>query len=443
MRPISASDALRQVSPRKLIGSTFNTVNRFSFLRDISPAPPLGTRGRSVSNKRKNSSELSYAAATSKSIDPPTISPDSGTVLLQENLAKVRSLCDTIEKDLGDLQCDPAILLVLGKLCEAVRLTNNAQISLANTPVEKNVNLPIPSLGAIPKRPRSALASNNNGFLSQPAPTVSARDSSLVRISNPDPLVPPEIIKFKEAVKDAERSTLIFNLNLGSVPILNTETMSKRSTLALTSMAAATEGNHGNLPSQDSISAIDDILSVTKKIEFFGKSTKTYQNVKDPLSGSFCTIPVKYEFNDKDTRIKAESTLRARCKVHCSTPYPIILRECIKQTHAHFRGKYPGDFFRVNVDASKQALRVFRKPAGENTSWVELERDIYLPPEALNVTARSVPNGFLCLICHPQVSRRWRRIHRHLAGPQQTPDCHGGIPPPNPPKNSSTGCPRG
>ena len=58
MRPISASDALRQVSPRKLIGSTFNTVNRFSFLRDVSPAPPLGTRGRSVSISERTAPNL-------------------------------------------------------------------------------------------------------------------------------------------------------------------------------------------------------------------------------------------------------------------------------------------------------------------------------------------------------------------------------------------------
>ena len=46
-----------------------------------------------------------------------------------------------------------------------------------------------------------------------------------------------ELRKFREAVKDAEKATLIFNLNMGNVPIMNQETISKKATLALTTMA--------------------------------------------------------------------------------------------------------------------------------------------------------------------------------------------------------------
>jgi hypothetical protein len=51
----------------------------------------------------------------------------------------------------------------------------------------------------------------------------------------------PVVKKFKEAIKDAERSTLIFNLDMGKVPIMNRETMNRKATLALTSMAARKE----------------------------------------------------------------------------------------------------------------------------------------------------------------------------------------------------------
>ena len=182
---------------------------------------------------------------------------------------------------------------------------------------------------------------------------------------------------------------------MGTVPLMNTETMCKKATLALTKMAAQVEGKTYNTPSGDAIAAIDDLLSVSKGMEFFGKTTKTYRNSRDPASGAFCTVPVKYTFSDRETRVKAEQILRSRCKVNCSTPYPMIRRECIKQTAEHFKGKYPGDLIRVSVLTNKFALKVLRKPAGADTVWAELDRTIPLPDDALNVLSRTVPKDFI------------------------------------------------
>jgi hypothetical protein len=74
---------------------------------------------------------------------------------------------------------------------------------------------------------------------------------------------------------------------------MNVETMSTRATLALAAMAAKSDNMVGSVPSEDSVATIDDILSLSTKIEFFGKKTKTYTNSKDDKSGSFCTIPIR------------------------------------------------------------------------------------------------------------------------------------------------------
>ena len=126
---------------------------------------------------------------------------------------------------------------------------------------------------------------------------------------------------------------------MGRVPIMNHETISKKATLALVSMAAKCEGKLSSAPSEESVAAIDDVLSMTTGMSFFGNATKSYTNPKDSESGSYCTIPVKYEFKDKDTRIRAETALCSRCKVSCATPYPIILREYIKQVIDTVKGK--------------------------------------------------------------------------------------------------------
>ena len=207
-----------------------------------------------------------------------------------------------------------------------------------------------------------------------------------------NPEIPPEVRKFREAVKEAEKATLIFNLDLGSVPILNQDTMSKRSTMALSAMAAAVEGRQASAPSGDAMAALEDVISVTKSVSFFGATTKTYRNTKDPKSGAFCTVPVKYGYKDKDTRIRAETILRKRCNVNCSTPYPTILRDCIRKTIEAGKLARPDDFVRVHVDANNFGLKLAWRPR-DSTKWIPHDNLIPLPQEALDVSSRKAPEG--------------------------------------------------
>ena len=392
MKPLSASDALRQKSPRAMIGSNSN---RFSFLRDSSPGPSSNSfqhqRNRSVSGKRKMSNDMSYASATSQNLPREFLPLDSQ---VSDNLVRVNSLCDKIAGDIGGLSCDTSIILILGQINESIRLTNEIQRDFLLAVQSNQANTNRITTGTLSKKYRT----ESNASISRSQPVVKTTStanshfrSESVQSRNQEST---EQSRFKDAVKEAEKSTLIFNLNMGNVPIMNVDTMSKKATLALTSMAAKVEGKVTSTPSPDSVAALDDVLSVTKGIKFFGNSTKTYRNTKDKESGAYCTIPVKYDFKDKDTRIKAEAVLRSRCKVSCATPYPTILRECIKQTIEHFKAGYPGDFFRVNVDAAKFSLKVHRKKAEEGAIWQSLDRDIGLPNEALNISSRTVPKDF-------------------------------------------------
>jgi hypothetical protein len=170
------------------------------------------------------------------------------------------------------------------------------------------------SLGAVSKKTRTV--AEQPVFFAEPG--VGDSRSGAEQRRQPEPIrtepqeeVRPEIKKFREAVRKAENSTLIFNLNLGRFPIMSAETMSTR-----------TEKRPGSIPNEDTVATLDDILSVTDSVEFYGRKTKTYINNKDSKSGSYCTLPVRYEFRDKDTRFEAENFLRKKCGAHCSVPYP-------------------------------------------------------------------------------------------------------------------------
>jgi hypothetical protein len=163
------------------------------------------------------------------------------------------------------------------------------------------------SLGAIPKRNRvgESVPEISRGAGHAPTASFAIPPPPVTETES----VRPEVKKFKDAVRKAESSTLVFNLNLGRIPIMNTADMSNKATLALAAMAADIENRPGCIPSEDNLATIDDILSVAKSIEFYGKKTKSYINSKDPKSGSYCTVPVRYEFDDKETKFEAEKLL--------------------------------------------------------------------------------------------------------------------------------------
>jgi hypothetical protein len=129
------------------------------------------------------------------------------------------------------------------------------------------------NLGAIPKRARNDTKKSQPVVKVpasqplQPAPEKLPDKEPEVLLEDPDnDSADPVVKKFKESIMEAERSTVIFNLDMGKVPLLNKETMSKRATLALTAMAAAKEER--NFPSPEAVEAIDDVLSITKKWSF-------------------------------------------------------------------------------------------------------------------------------------------------------------------------------
>ena len=88
---------------------------------------------------------------------------------------------------------------------------------------------------------------------------------------------------FIKAVKEAEKSVLVFNLDLGGVPIMNSGTMSRKVTESISAKAAATEGSETGRPSEDTITILEDTLIVMKGMEFSGKATKPFMNKKTLL----------------------------------------------------------------------------------------------------------------------------------------------------------------
>ncbi len=368
---------------------------------------------------------------------------DEEIAKLESKISKVSTMCGKMLTSVQQLDIDDPLRVILADLIETVRITNEVQEELHSkqrksreqsvaAAVEKESEIfSIWERSDFPPPPVQQQKSVRNDSRKKPAGGLvsMAFDG---RGRNPQIHVqkPAETEeekkhrKFSEAIKDAERSTLCFNLDMGNTPIMNKNSISEKACLALARMAAAVEGKKGPVPSQDKIEALDDIASLVTNMEFYGSNTKSYTSKgkevgkeagKDAVS--FCTVPVKYQFKDRETKTFAEKTLRETCKVKCSTPYSAIVRECIKQVVDHVRLSHPQDYVRVSVVPKEFSLKVSRRPPGKDLPWYHYPDLLRLPNEALDISVRKVPDG-LCMFFLPSEPQETMSIGSPLKSPK-------------------------
>jgi hypothetical protein len=243
----------------------------------------------------------------------PVLLLESDASDLTLEVATVASLVEKAATDVNNADIDPAVVSVFSSICEAMRGICKVQdkivtASLRNKTVTNASTMQdyvqpnnMVSLGAIPKRPRVPVSLSQPNPVPQSGGSVSRRDETIpvgkvipptgnVTKNAPQkqsaPEIDPEVRRFKDAIRDAERSTLVLNLNLGRIPIMNKDTLAKKATLALTAAAATKQKSKTSVPNAEAVAAIDDVLSIVKNYSFYGTCTKTYKNQRDELSGS-------------------------------------------------------------------------------------------------------------------------------------------------------------
>jgi hypothetical protein len=136
--------------------------------------------------------------------------------------------------------------------------------------------------------------------------------------------------------------------------------------------------------------ALDDILSCAK-LEFLGNISKKFYNKKnpaDPRNETFCTMPVRFEFRDRETRFQAEKTLRQVCKVSCAIPYPKKLREIMDKMVLEGKKMSPNCFIRTQVNVDNLTVEAHAKTA---TGWLDLGMKTKIPLTVCDSVSTSLP----------------------------------------------------
>jgi hypothetical protein len=204
-------------------------------------------------------------------------------------------------------------------------------------------------------------------------------DSQAKKVSKPPPSEEDRSRRrIRQAINKAEKSSVLFGIDMGDVPTINKETLARKLTIDLHKKAK--KGAPESKYSEKQVEEMTDDLLTCASLDFLGSGTKIYKNKyndKDTNNGKFCTMPVKMMFKDKKERILAEQHLRKVCSVKCSTPYPKGLRTLISSLIEEAKRVKQGHFILAKVNVEKLTVSAL---ASENNSWTDLNitRDIPL-----------------------------------------------------------------
>ncbi len=258
------------------------------------------------------------------------------------------------------------------------RLTKTLDLIIENQ--EKVLSTVVDAMGVIDKNPHPISYTsvvNNKG-------KNSASGRSADR-PEPNP-AETRVKKLRQAIAKAERSVTLFDLDLGSVPVLNRETLNRKVTLLLHDRAQKEGMYKGNPAAAEE--AVDDILSCAT-IDILGKGTRPFFNKKDtsdPRNGKMCTVPIKLSFKDKATRFQAELSLKKVCKARCGTPYPKELRSIMDGLVKECKAIKPGSFILAKVDSEKLLITA---RARNDKGWEDIDRSVPIPENILDMVENS------------------------------------------------------
>ena len=339
--------------------------NRFNLLRDRSRS--LSTSGGlpppSPASKRRAEEEAAKVGKQAR-MDRNALFVSMETV--EAKISNGKKNIEKLKQSLvSDTSCNGFLKEFLGGVIDSLDSLTASVESLASVVVDGAGKPP-----AAVDQPKATGKTVSAGTSQKPAPVQLSEGEVRKK-------------KFVTTVKEAEKAVLVFGLDLGRVPTMNTGTLSRKVTEDITAKAALAEGKNDGRPSEDTVAVLEDTLSMMKGMEFFGKVSKPFANKKDATDdriGKFHTLPVKMVFKDRDAKGRAEQVLRKNCKVNCTTPYPVPLRKAIKRALDAQKLLFPNAFIQVRVDPEAAVLKISRRADGRwsnNTAVVELtEQDM-------------------------------------------------------------------
>jgi hypothetical protein len=317
-------------------------------------------RGRAGSVKRRRTdNEIDLVFDRTAEYPPLTTPPRPGL-----NIEKVKGLMvaavsagEDLRAMLGEENVDPKFA-VLGNLSMAILSALEAAVECGLVPMSASGQNP----------PNKAAGVGRDKV--PPAPAA-----------KPPP--PAGLKELKEGLAKADRESIVFDANLGPVTLANRTALATAFSNSIRTAAVETAKAEGTDPAE-AVRVMDDALSVVTDMEFIGASSQKFisKNVNDTRNNKFCTMPIKFKFEDRDSRIHFETSVRKYCKLKATMSLPRAIRDEQTAFQKAVKQRYPDEVVTVRVDTWTASLQAYRKAEGQK-KWDRCHESVSLQLETL------------------------------------------------------------
>jgi hypothetical protein len=241
-------------------------------------------------------------------------------------------------------------------------------LDLVNAVVEEGL---IPVLSSPPAASFASVAS---------APASGSASGTATNNATNRPRLETGTAELKAALTLAEKTAIVFDADLGQSSIANRATLNVAFAAGLkaaTMKVASESGSDAN----EKIRIVNDALSCADNVEFVGQTTARKIDKRDPANpkvSPFCTMPVKLDFPDKNTRMHFEKTLRTHCKVKASMSLPFQIRKYQSMFLKSMKERYVGRVVTARPEASSLSYIAFMKEEGGG-GWSRCRESVPIP----------------------------------------------------------------
>jgi hypothetical protein len=129
---------------------------------------------------------------------------------------------------------------------------------------------------------------------------------------------------------------------------------------------------------------MSDALDCVKEMDFIGlKSEKTRQkDVTTNEAKTHFTMPIKLKFDDRNSRLHFERSVRATCGLRAVMSLPKTIREEQSLFAKALRDRYKDELVTVRPDIDSLHFIAFKKKATEKR-WARCSESLPIPPGIL------------------------------------------------------------
>ncbi len=131
----------------------------------------------------------------------------------------------------------------------------------------------------------------------------------------------------------------------------------------------------------EAVRIADDALSLVKDMTFLGQASKKVNNPRKP-DLEHMSMPIKLEFDDRNSRIHFERTMLDKCNIKASMSLPKPVRTALNKFHDNLKIRYPDEITMARVDTYKLRFIAFHKEDG-GPKWEPCPEWLAIPLDIL------------------------------------------------------------